>query len=573
MFKWVLVLLGLVTAVLLAAPQLVIIGLICLILPGLVLILLPTAFVYLLATSLIRIALPIRGEVLANVTAFALTLGLSAALMLPWRQYEQQKFAQAALPDILPADKLAIVGDILVDWPSYNVRDKGDISCDYLCVALLDTPGVTSVTRTDERRSATFRIGANNAGELVLPVEPQEIRQEFDKLLPRQHVHFEARKQADRELQAEWAVRIAQGEELRRDLPIDPRDIDWTIRFERVREEGQPWIERLLVLDRKGDVKVRKSLIRQFVPGSLFYFGFEGGSSADGFNGARFTVGGSTVSNQPRFYDLDGEVELLRSVDIPRPTPRPNSVAQAERTLLELLDDPNATPAQLLIAPMWLTQFRYDADKDQLDTIAKILADDRIADPAELLDKALSSRTDLTLLRAGLAKRFFVATEHKSQSWYIASLVGLPAGTFAQPTDDEKAIWSKAIEVQVAAPFLERMADRGPEAVPELIAILEASLEKPWHARRQVLEGICEAFKRLGPDAAAAVPRIRSLMEDLPSSLLNSYDDRFEWLVALNLMGVEPENLPFENTTLGPAELASDIQRVKKQARRYKDGK
>lgn len=575
MLKWSLVPLGLLTALALAAPQLVIVGLIFLILPGIVLMAVPTVFAYLSATCLIRAGLPIQSEARALVEAFLLAVVFSAAAMYPFRAHELRKFEQAALPEIAPPRRLTIEGDILVRGPQPESQGKGEVLCDYLCTALLDTPGVTSVTRSTEAGAATFRRGRNVPGTLAMPYRPKELLAKFAKVSQEgERQSFDERQQADRALQAEWALRIAQGDELRKDQPIDADEVDWTITLESRREKGRPQIERLEIRDRRGAVKVRESLVRHFVPFPLFYFGFDGGSSADGFAGAKFTVGGSTISNQPRFHEFDGAVELLRAVDIPQPRPRPDSVARMERTLLEVLDDPNATETQLLIAPMWLSQFRYDANAEQLDTIARILVDERIADPSLALRTALSSGTDLTPLRKGLVQRYHSATDPQAKAWYIASLVGLADGAFTEPTDDERAIWRDALSAGEAAPFVERMADQGAAALPELLTLLDESLQKPWHARWRALEGIREAFKRLGPEAASAAPRIQSLIERSPSSLLNSWGDRVEWLVALRLMGVPADDLPLRRRQAkppSPTEVASDIQSIEQQVQRYRE--
>jgi hypothetical protein len=568
--SWFLIPLGLITALVMVAPSLVVLGFFCLIIPGLLLAIIPTVFVYLLGTVLIRLALPIRSEITANLIAFVLTIGLSALMMEPWRSSKLETYALAKLPEITPREKLKIDGDILLDWTHRTYPPRETVECDFICAALLDTPGVTSVTRVCEQGSATFRRGPNNPGILVTPVDPQDILKKFAKLNNDRKFHgFAVEQQADRAIQAEWALRISQGDELRRTAPLPADRMDWTIKYVRLHEKKQPDVERLEIRNCAGDVVARTSLVRHFVPGSLFWFDFAGGSSADGFSGARFTIGGSTVSNQARCYEFDSAVELLRTVSIPQPEAQADVITQTERALNDVLDNPDATETQLLIAPMWLEQFRYNADHDQLDLIAKILMDDRIADPANLLRVALSSKADLTPLRAGLVKRYFGATDPGSKTWYIKSLVGLADGTFAQPTDEERAIWHQAIDVNEAAPFVERLADQGPDAVPQLMAILDASLEKPWHARWRVLEGICEACKRLGPDATAAAPQIRSLIETSPKALLNSSDDRQQWLVALHLMGVEIKDLPFGVKALEPAKLASESRRILQQVQRY----
>ncbi|MEZ6067579.1 MAG: hypothetical protein R3B90_18145 [Planctomycetaceae bacterium] len=153
--------LGLTSALVLGIPSLVVLGLWLLILPGLILAAIPTIFVYLLATTLVRLALPIRNDFVANLAAFGLVLAGSAAVMAPLRSAAQQEFTRATLPDVAPATKLAITGDVLLEWPQETYPRSEKIDCDYLCLALLDVPGVTGVTRSCEEGTATFRKGCS----------------------------------------------------------------------------------------------------------------------------------------------------------------------------------------------------------------------------------------------------------------------------------------------------------------------------------------------------------------------------------------------------------------------------
>ncbi|MEZ6067580.1 MAG: hypothetical protein R3B90_18150 [Planctomycetaceae bacterium] len=405
-----------------------------------------------------------------------------------------------------------------------------------------------------------------HSGARVTPVEPQEILRKFAKLnQDRRFRGFEKQREADRALQADWALRIAQGEELKRDVPNPATTFDWTITLHSEADRDQPRIKRLEVRDRQGDVVARKSLVQHFIPARLFYFGFDGDGS-----GGRFRLGGGKVTNQPRYYELDGAVELLRVASVPQPTPRPDVVQDADRLLATVLDNPAAKDGELLIARIWLDQFKYNAGGDQMETIARILLDDRIADPVESLRTAVSSKADLTPLRAGLVRRYRRSTDSKSKTWYITALVRLADGTFAEPTDDERAIWAEALSVTEAAPFVERLADQGADAVPALMTLLEDALALPWHRRRHVLGGVCEALKRLGPSAVAAAPRITALIEDVPHSLLNSADDRRDWLVALYLMGVDAKDLPYGVNKREPSQITSESRRIEQYVQVYR---
>ena len=105
--------------------------------------------------------------------------------------------------------------------------------------------------------------------------------------------------------------------------------------------------------------------------------------------------------------------------------------------------------------------------------------------------------------------------------------------------------------------------------MPQLLAILDQALALKWHQRRHALRGLREAFKRMGPDAAIAIPRIKSLMSERPSPLCNSASDRDEWLAALCRMGVVPKQLPFGGRVRNEADRERRIERVRNQVRRY----
>ena len=571
MHKYALIFLGVLTAVLLAAPQLVIVGYVFLIIPGLVLTFIPTIFIYLLAMTLIRRTLPETAGVGATVTSAGLAFALGFLVMLPWRAIEMHRFQAASLPDIDTPQLIRLGGNVLIDVPSTPGRSNEGISCDHLCTALLATSEVRSVTRVIGDDAVTFRYGVSAPGTLVRPEHPQRIFESFNKLPQHRSAggSFEAAKQLERNLQADWALRIAGGQVLTEDLAIPEEDVDWRVSFVDSHEPGRPRVQRFEIRDRDGNVRVRKSVVEHRVPAPFFRFGFKSGSGVDGFAGATFRIGGSRYATHRPYVEIDPTVELLRATTIPKPHPEPDAMERMERELTAMLDDAEANAARLTLAPLWLSTFQYDAGEEQIAAINRILLDDRIDDPHELLRKALRSSTELTGLRAGLTHRFLSAQEPRARSWYVACLVKLPDATFAMPTAEERVIWASATTIPEAAPFLERLADQGEPAVPELLGLLEEVLDRPWHQRWRVLKGLRRAFARLGPQATEATPRIVQLLSEQRSPLTNSAGDRMEWLVALNRMGVVAEELPFRRRVQTPAEREREAKRVRDHVRRF----
>ena len=547
--KWtILVPLGFVAGLVLTFPMLVVVGLYCLIIPGLILAKIPTVFVYLLATVIIRDKLPLRSDTHAYLVASSLTLVLSASFMSVYRIPEKWRFDRAALAELKPPQKVNLAGDIFLNWPDEIEGQESEVVCDFLCTALLDIPGVTSVTRTCKAGSATFRLGTRNAGTLVVPNKPERLLIKFHELddEPSDHLRRfqlkEQQKQDVHSLQAAWPLRIASGEELRRDQPLTAEAAEWTIELVKKQEAGQPIIERMEIRDKDGKVVVRKSLVQHEVPSSLFRFQFGADVSKGGRPRPRFTVGTSEISN--RMADsFDGVFELLQVTNIARPAVPQDIGNRVEKIVREVLDNPKANETQLLILPTLISQLPNATKGEHIDNFARLLLDERIADPWQSLDSVISIEADLTPMRAGLAKRYLDALSDDSKSWYVKKLVSLPDGTFKEPSREERAIFREALSSHDAWPFWERMADQGPSVLPELLSLLESSRKQSPDERAKLWEGIRNVFKRLGFDAAPASPKILAMIQKSPDDFLDTRDNTIAWLITLRLMGVEEKDL------------------------------
>jgi len=547
--KWtILVPLGLVAGVVLTFPMLVVIGLYCLIIPGLILSEIPTVFVYLLATVLIRNKLPLRSELPAYLVAFSLTITLSALIMSVYRIPEKWRFDRAVLPDIKLTQKVELAGDIFLNWPDTIVGQESEVVCDFLCTALLDLPGVTSVTRSCNAGSATFRLGPRNTGTLVVPREPEHLLVKFQQLDPEEKDYQRRAQQKIQQefdvcsLKWEWPLRIASGEEVRRDQPLAVEAAEWTIEFVKKRGIGEPSIDRLEIRDNAGKVVVRKSLVQHVVPASLFRLQFGADPSKADRPHPRFAIGTTKISNRmTNFYDAT--LDLLRLTNIVRPTVRQDLEDRVEKIVRGVLDNPKANETQLLVVPTLLSQLPNVDKGEHLDIFARILLDVRIADPWQLFDPLLSSELDLTPLRAGLSKRYFSAASEDSKSWYVNKLASLPEGTFNEPSDEERAIFRQALFARYASPFLGRIADQGPSVLPELLLMLENSRKLLPEERWELSKELRNAFKRLGSDAAPASPKILAMFQKSPDDFLDTRDNTIAWLITLRLMGVEEKDL------------------------------
>lgn len=184
MFRLALIVSGVLALIALASPSLVVLGFFLLIIPGLILSLAPTVFVYLLLIAIIRWVAPIPAGPAGWVASVILAAAIGWAATFPIREIETLRWRAQIKPEVIPPQPLRLAGDVLLELPA-PFRRKSDVTnCDYLCAALLDTPGITSVTVSDGAAPRRFRLvprgSAPDAG--VRPVDPQNILSVFDKI-------------------------------------------------------------------------------------------------------------------------------------------------------------------------------------------------------------------------------------------------------------------------------------------------------------------------------------------------------------------------------------------------------
>ena len=563
----VLIALGVLSAIVVAMPGLVVVGFMFLIVPGVILALVPTLFVYLLVTVLIRTLLPRRLGTVGYVLAFGIALLVGWAVMQPFRSGEMARYEAALRPDVIPANPLVLTGDVRLHLAQRAVRGDTAPSCGPLCVMFLDIPDVRTVTVAKDGEDVAFRL-------LAATTHPQAgaFPSELDRLvrmLPHS-ARSGAIKERESRLKAYWALRLATDERLVT-TPVQDRNADWTVRS--IREGGSRGlrVRRIEVLDADGEVSFRKSLVRHEVPARVFHFGFDGGSSADGFAGAGFHIARQALKDGDTGVDGQAEQLLLLSVTTTRPAlgaGLPQALRQAVR---EAVEDPAANSARLGLAPLWLSFFWFDVSEDDIPLIAAVLEDARIPGVVRPLKNAFTKQRVPAALAGAYATRLLMPhTEPDDRRRLAQWLASMRPGTFKEPLPEYLAIWNDQTLRQDAAPFLARVADQGGnKAVEELLRMLEWALDIPaWHSRRRPLQGIREGFQRVGSPALVAAPRIRELFLERPSPILNTRKDADQWRLALALMGVPFEELPhFDSQT--PETIAAMRKRVERMKERY----
>jgi hypothetical protein len=318
--KYALLITGVLAGLALAVPDLVVLGYVLLIVPGLILTVAPTVFVYLAVTAIIRRLLPISSPVRATAAAFVIAMLLGWAVMQPFRWSAMAEYHASELPDVLPGQAIELDGHVRLE----RLDQRRDPECDYLCLAVLDSPRVKSLTTVTAGRRTPPEVQPSAAYALVsakadpapsmFPSEPGEIVREYPPLVKanRGQKLFAAAKAVE----ASWILRLAGPERLRGVNPVEAEAADWIIRFESPPNTGTSTLRRVTILDSNGIVRFRQSYRKQAVPARMFYIGFQaymGGGTVS----ASFHVGRQILESGERW--LEPESALLQAIKFPVP--------------------------------------------------------------------------------------------------------------------------------------------------------------------------------------------------------------------------------------------------------------
>ncbi len=572
---------GILAGVVWLIPDLVIVGFMALLLPGLILPLMPTVFVYCLATLVIRYFLPIHNDTLATITAFAIALAPGWLVDLPERLAATARFDAATAPDVIPQVPVPLVGDVL--WVESGGMPRDEVACDSYCLALLDLPGVESLTYRSAGGEATYRLIAASPDDPpgLSPKNPGQIARDFPYYgSGRPTRDLEDRLAMEREMAAYSAMRLAREERLVKGSA--PASFDWTIEngISRSAEGNGAKVDGLVVTGPDDGVQYRKLLVEAWRPARIFWLEFVSGSAGSGFAGRGFRpvretlrFGELAVARRSRqlLIDAFGLAESRTSDD----TPGDDAplVSDLRSAVVAMLDDPDANAAQVALAHEWIdTQNDTMSDKDAA-VLARIVADPRVQDLPNTIVSLFGFRQPMPrVMTVPVAKRIAMPqTDPKYRLHLLRTLAAMPAGTFADADPAFRAIWNDKQLREDAGLFVERMADVGGErALKGLIGALDVAVQDSKEPKQKyVVEGIRKGLIRLGPVANSAAPKIIRLLMQPRSPIAWNSKDSDQWRFALARMGVPLDDLPFFEAESYPGRREELKQRWAKQLADY----
>ena len=384
---------GILAAIAVLIPGSVVLGLFLGVLPGLILAVAPTIFLYTAAFALLRNVLrrrlPTGGRIAINAAAAGLTVTAGFALAAPAALDGQRAVAAATKNDVTPPQPLSIEGDIRLDrfgdgWSPVG-RSKRD-ACDALCAALLDTPGVRSVTigGTDSSgvliSPVTYRLIPKSQARdaTLIPAEPAAIVDHLPAPDREQSTGrnqwkavVDAKKALKDSVTAKWSLRLANEESLVAEPP--PNRFDRTVAIRHTRGQGRHRIgvTEVEISDASGAVLLR----RQRVTAAPIAAPLHVAPSAPLERG--FTIGRRSVHTGPRYFDFKPVETLFRETTLARPTTDERVVVRLREAVASSAAAAAPGEPAVMVAP-WLAtlDWRHLNDRD-IDVVAKLIADPR----------------------------------------------------------------------------------------------------------------------------------------------------------------------------------------------------
>jgi hypothetical protein len=574
--KTYLIITGIGAFIALTIPGIVSIGLWFGIWPGLILLVMPTAFMYgaVFAAAKLVLARFVYGPPLIISSVIA-TMAIFFAVPQYGLSLGRAAYQSAKQENVIAQQPIIFEGDILVE----NVG--GD--CDSICGAFLRTDGVTSVRMGSVRNGyLTYRIGPiNSVGK--------KVQATGFGLLENNGFNKSALLQDQPALEADWNLRLANGKALI--ATDDTPQANFTVLIERGPIEPKPddilpenWSflptvperESLTVTSRSGDVLLRQSVVQVDAPMAplLFtlsgrdgrrpdYLGWAlqslGDGKADRHNCLMISLFGGTKQERMDCLPINRRnivtAALLVDTNIARGVDQEAVVAAARSELLRALLDPNrpASDPAFTLANQWTLSFENQKgplSPEDRKLLAMVMDDQRVTYPEGISSIMRLVEGEAFDLRRLAVRRFRLEPNSGFASqWLNVFISNLPEGAFHELLPEERQILSVVKTAVLAQALIRRQSDRGIEAIPDLLRLLEELLfferdpdtNGPYPG--PAIDAVRQALIAIGSKASPALPEIERLLD---AYKLRNPDFRIEkqqWNVLLVALGKPVEGL------------------------------
>lgn len=539
-----------------AFPGLILIGLFLFIVPGIVLGAAPTAFFYVLlfAIGWYLTQRPL-GSWAASLVGLGLAAGVAWGVPAALRQVPENAVAAVVAADTRPAEPIPLAGAIALGKSDsgrtltpYRKGQQQRPLCDDLCLALLFTPGVTTVipdiepTPRSEIRPTQYRL----TRDAPCTSQPPAIAQGGSGIVQSLagDVHLAMR------------IALANGLCLVQEDAGTAADMRLAVEDRRDPKDGVPrWsFDASLTTKRfrvtRGDAVLAQATYANaraisaplhLDPGNLM-------ATRNSFDWGRSSI--------VRNVDLQNESLLAfvrRTTTLRYDTQGLDLPTALRSTIDTALADP-ARPADdeaFRLPEIYIEMLgRTGARADDAARLARILDDPRVAKIGNAGSALKALGVTSVSLREPIVRRILAADRERDAETARSlgrALGNMPPDTFRTLSADERRLVADRERRPSALGLICRLADQGGDATEPLVEILEQAYAPPDNPRKRhtqggdVAEAAIKGLTNLGPAAGAALPRVEALMRRGTMSDYVRQGD--EWTMLLMRLGRPADTL------------------------------
>jgi hypothetical protein len=378
-------------------------------------------------------------------------------------------------------------------------------------------------------------------------------------------VHLAAKKRAQQAIAAAWGLRLATDQKLLAEKTQLPADQTIRLTEDRGNSKGVS-ISRVEILDQGGKALLRRSLVRGralSVP-----LRFDGVGGIESFH---IELAHEKLASAPSSPPLEPVKELFLHSSLAPPKIDPDRVnAVVERLRIATgnpalsRDDPD-----FALVDLWLPtiDWAHPIPSNQLEVLARLIADERIPVPAKLYNGYESKVAPE--LRGALGSRILIQSTPPEARAQLARLLSrMPSGTFSTLSAKEEAfLFSRDLRPDTY-PMIVRLADQGEAAVPKLFSILETDKTiEPKFRRERVMHAVALAFATLGPSAHSALPKLEAIMNADVARRFTASGERGVWNLTLARMGKPIDEFTWPGDK--PQYVARNRESLRRQVQRF----
>lgn len=602
---------GIAAFIALAFPGLVVIGL-SLILPGLIPGFAPTAFLWGCIFAIAWwAAQSVLGDTVPAIVAAAVITGAVLVLIpMPSRAAGELAQKMALRPDVTPPQRIAMKGDIRIDrlrprWDNINSRGRTGLrgfSCDNLCVALLFTPGVTSVTINN---SAKLSASEQHDGTGGFDAEARTYR-----LVPKSECQgpgllpdlvganglFKDTIERGRALNAQWNLRLATDVCLVGSGPIPHHDLlvregsighlrpprsDWNLGF------TGPASDYVEIRDSAGKVLLRRWKTSVSVLSRILLVGMHGG-----IENFRFGWDRTMITNKKAWNAIGLLGELETHTNTVGKIQNADLLPELRRELSKALEDPNLTtesPAFQLL-PAYFDALANPLPPEDLALVTRLASDQRIGSYSGIYKLGKLPAAQQAPIRDAFVQRALTTADpvRLARSGANVFVEKMAPGTFATLTPDEQRLLADPTKLWTLHALAGRLDEGGAANVPLLLTLIRdhsrarnANIEgvrtrrlKAYdshfetEAHGNVIRGARAALCRLGPAAASALAPLQAMIADgaIDANSRSGFQGS-DWNLTLARLGKPIEELKRPDSLSGTDE--SHRERIRSKLARF----